>query len=189
MNIVNRSLAKTLVGEPLCYDNRWLQASLETTVNTGLLCRTLQKYPAALRPLLYRFTNARWNLSRSFDMAQELISDNIMHRQRGDKNIDILQWLVDSRKEEKINTSFLTNQTLFIAIASTRSTASSLINTLFDLISFPEYQSPLLQEIETVLAETGGWNLSAVQKMKRLDSFIKESQRLNHHLLRESASP
>ncbi|KKA16514.1 hypothetical protein T310_9887 [Rasamsonia emersonii CBS 393.64] len=183
LNIVNRSAAKSLVGEPLCHDDKWLRTSLETTVNTGMLCRNLQKCPAILRPLICPFTAARKNLDRSFDVAQELLSGVIKDRQRGDKNVDILQWLIDSYKGDELSIPFLTNQTLFIAIASTRSTATSIVNAIFDLIAFSQYQQPLRQEIEEVLTESRGWNLSALKRMKRLDSFIKESQRLNHHIL------
>lgn len=96
---------------------------------------------------------------------------------------------MDSYKGDKFDVSFLTNQILFVAIASTRSTATSIVNTLFDLITFSQHQQPLRDEITKVLMESGGWSLSAVQKMKKLDSFIKESQRLNHHLLRKWLEP
>ena len=185
MNIVNRSAARSLVGGPLCYDETWLRTSLETTVNTGMVCLALQKYPALLRPLVYPFIESRKKLNDNFETAKKLLSGVIMGRERGSKNVDILQWLIDSYKKDDIDISFLTNQTLFVAIASTRSTATSIVNTLFDLIAFSQYQQPLRHEIDKAVRESKGWNLSAVQKMKRLDSFIKESQRLNHHLLRK----
>ena len=185
LNIVNRSSAKPLVGAPLCYDEIWLRTCLETTINTGMICLSLQKYPTILRPLVYPFTKSRKTLNDSFETAQRLLSGAISVRQKGSKNTDVLQWLMDSYKGDRFSIPFLTNQTLFVAIASTRSTATSIIHTLYDLIAFSHFQELLRQEIETVLKISGGWSLSAVQKMKRLDSFIKESQRLNHHLLRE----
>lgn len=185
LNIVNRSAAKTLVGEPLCYDETWLRTSLETTINTGKICLNLQRYPAVLRPLLYPFIEERKRLNDSFETARQLLSVVIEGRERDSKNIDILQWLIDSYKGDKVDVPFLTNQTLFVAIASTRSTATSIVNTLFDLLEFSQYQQSLRREIDEAVRECGGWNLQAVQKMKRLDSFIKESQRLNHHLLRK----
>ena len=185
LNIVKRSTARLLVGEPLCYNDTWLSTCLETTVHTGKICLDLQKYPALLRPVVYPFTESRKKLNKSFKMAQNLLSGVIKDRKRGDKNIDILQWLMDSYKEHEFDVSFLTNQVLFVAIASTRSTTASIVNSLFDLIAFSQYQQPIRHEIFNALMESGGWNLSAVQRMKKLDSFIKESQRLNHHLLRE----
>lgn len=185
LNIVNRSSARPLVGAPLCYDETWLRTCLETTVHTGTICLELQKYPSILRPLVYPFTRSRKTLNDSFKTAQRLLSVVINVRRTGSKNTDVLQWLMDSYKGDRLDIPFLTNQTLFVAIASTRSTATSIVNTLYDLIAFPHFQELLREEIKTVLKGSGGWSLPAVQEMKRLDSFIKESQRLNHHLLRE----
>lgn len=183
LNIVNRSVAKTIVGEPLCYDEAWLRTSLETTRNTGLHCLKLQKYPAVIRPLVNPFLESRRRLDHSFKAAQGLLSKAIEDREKGSKNITILQWLIDSRSGAKSDIPFLTNQTLFVAIASTRSTATSIVNALFDLVAYQQCQKPLRDEIGNALEKSGGWDLSAIQEMKRLDSFVKESQRLNHHLL------
>ncbi len=187
LNIVNRSMAKLLVGKALHRDERWLRASMDTTTNTGRLCRELQRYPKFIRPIIYPFLDARKILNRNFDIAQELIGEVISRRRRGDKNTDILQWLIDSYRgnDKEPIIPFLTNQTLFVAIAATRSTASSVVNTIFDVISHPEYQEDLRWEIEEALATHGGWCLDALHGMKKLDSFMKESQRLNHHILRK----
>ncbi|KAJ3580533.1 hypothetical protein NPX13_g41 [Xylaria arbuscula] len=185
LNIVNRSVAKALVGEGLCDDDRWLQLCLDTTVNTGRMCRDLQPWPDLLRPIVCRFLNARRSLDRDFTASQKILTDAIKSRTRGDGNVDILQWLIDRHDGtyDEAGLQFLTNQTLFIAIAATRSTASSIVNTLFDLVAYPEHQETLRSEIRTTLAAHGSWCLEAIQGMKRLDSFIKESQRLHHHLL------
>jgi hypothetical protein len=50
---------------------------------------------------------------------------------------------------------------------------------LLDLAAYPEYQDPLKEEIETVLREFGGWKKQALTYMKKLDSVLRESQRMN----------
>ena len=158
--------------------------SLDITVNTGRVCSDLQKYPAGLRSLLCPFMKSWHKLNQDYAAAQGLLAKVIKHRKRHDDYIDILQWLIDSQKGDDFDIPFLTNQILFVAIASTRSTATSVVNILFDLVAFPEYQQSLRQEIET-LTGSGDWTFQSLQKLKKLDSFIKESQRLNHHLLRK----
>lgn len=44
----------------------------------------------------------------------------------------------------------------------------------------PEHKPMLREEIEEALSQEGGWTLSALHRMQKLDSFLKESQRLNH---------
>jgi cytochrome P450 len=50
---------------------------------------------------------------------------------------------------------------------------------LYDLASRPEYIEPLREEIESLIS-TEGWKKSTISKMRKLDSFVKESMRLHH---------
>ena len=38
---------------------------------------------------------------------------------------------------------------------------------------------PMREEVEAVLADEGGWSKAALQKMRKVDSFLKESQRFH----------
>jgi len=48
---------------------------------------------------------------------------------------------------------------------------------LYDLAAYPEYVAPLREEAEAVIKEEG-WSKKAIGKLHKLDSFLKESQRL-----------
>jgi len=50
---------------------------------------------------------------------------------------------------------------------------------LLDLAAYPEYQDPLKKEIGTVLRQFGGWKKQALNHMKKLNSVLRESQRMN----------
>jgi len=54
----------------------------------------------------------------------------------------------------------------------------SFTHALFHLSSKPEYIQPIREEVEAVIAEDG-WTKVAMTRMRKLDSFLKESQRLN----------
>ena len=47
---------------------------------------------------------------------------------------------------------------------------------LYDLVAHPEYIEPIREEIESIIAEDG-WSKASIMKMKKLESFMKESQR------------
>jgi cytochrome P450 len=49
---------------------------------------------------------------------------------------------------------------------------------LYDLAAYPEHIAPLREEIEGVIGD-GGWRKANIEKMWKLDSFIKESLRLH----------
>ena len=50
----------------------------------------------------------------------------------------------------------------------------------YDLAAYPEHVAPLREELEAVLSENNGKFLkSTMPKLRKLDSFMKESQRVN----------
>lgn len=49
---------------------------------------------------------------------------------------------------------------------------------LLDLAARPEYAQPMREEVQAVINEEG-WTKVAVGKLWKLDSFLKESQRLS----------
>ncbi len=51
-------------------------------------------------------------------------------------------------------------------------------NILYRLLSHPECIEPLRQEIETAVSEEG-WTKAAIDKMHKIDSFLRETQRLD----------
>src|ERR1700691_5671216 len=51
-------------------------------------------------------------------------------------------------------------------------------NVLYRLLSNTEYVEPLRHEVETVVAEEG-WTKAAMDKMHKIDSFLRETQRLD----------
>ena len=54
----------------------------------------------------------------------------------------------------------------------------SLTHALYHLAAQTEYVRPRREEVETVIAKEG-WTKPALANMHKLDSFMKESQRLN----------
>jgi hypothetical protein len=51
---------------------------------------------------------------------------------------------------------------------------------LYDLAAYQEHVEPLHEELQAVLSEDGGqFRKSTMSKLRKLDSFMKESQRVN----------
>ena len=61
----------------------------------------------------------------------------------------------------------------------------SIIHAIYHLAANPEYMQPMREEIEAVIKEQG-WSKVAVGKMWKLDSFLRESQRINGIVSSES---
>ena len=54
---------------------------------------------------------------------------------------------------------------------------------LYRLLSNPEYIRPLREEVDAVTTEEG-WTKAGMDKMHKVDSFIRESQRVDGFFLR-----
>jgi cytochrome P450 len=50
--------------------------------------------------------------------------------------------------------------------------------TLYRLLANPEYIDPLRQEVEAVVAQEG-WTKAGMDKMHKIDSVIRETQRID----------
>ena len=57
-----------------------------------------------------------------------------------------------------------------------------LTQTLYRLLAHPEYIEPLRQEVEAVVAEEG-WTKAGMDKMHKIDSFVREFQRIDSPIL------
>jgi len=53
-----------------------------------------------------------------------------------------------------------------------------LTQALYDLAAHPEYVKEMREEAEAMI-HANGWTKHAMQGMRKIDSFLKESQRLN----------
>lgn len=62
----------------------------------------------------------------------------------------------------------------------------TLTHALYHLATNPEYLAVLREESDAII-ETDGWTRSGMQKMKKLDSFFRESSRMNAALLSMSS--
>ena len=106
-----------------------------------------------------------------------------MREQQSDndeKPADLLQWLLENAQGDDRSPERLIHKLLFICLASIHTSTMSACHALYDLCQYPEYAEPLRQEIKGAIREHGSLTYAAINNLRRLDSFIKESQRINH---------
>lgn len=117
----------------------------------------------------------------------------------------MLSWLIDEAQGKQRSVLALTQRMLTINFAAIHTSSmvsflgcyydvllecwndvlsQSFTHALFHLATHPEYIQPLREEVESVI-EQDGWTKLAMQKMRKLDSFMRETQRVNGLGLRE----
>ena len=99
-----------------------------------------------------------------------------------------MDWLIESSNGEDADPENIVKRQLGFSFAAIHTTTNHLTNVIFDLAArWEEYAPALVDEIKRVLEEEDGeLTKQAVTKLSKLDSFMKESQRLNPPSARKS---
>ncbi|KAL8974903.1 MAG: hypothetical protein Q9197_000872 [Variospora fuerteventurae] len=178
---------RVLCGQELASDEEWIKMSVETTINamqTGVAIR--EKYPPYLRWLApYLMDGSKLNLANRM-RAAEVISTVMEKRimagtSDGTGHGDGIQWLLAAAGGARRKPSLeLADEQLFLTIASIHSTSASTLSILHDLADHPVDHEDIVKELEAAEKACGGvWTKQNLSKLDRLDSFMKESQRVH----------
>jgi cytochrome P450 len=185
-NVTARVTALALVGPELCRNREWIDISLQTTFAIFNAAFTIRaKYSPGWRWLARWQSDATRKMRAMRARAVELLTPcyeerlTAMKGHSSRKYIDCLHWLLNTKTGDK-SLGQIADEQLFLTVASMHTTSSSVTSVLYDLLIRPEYCAEITQEVQDTLAECGGnWALQQVAKMKKLDSFMKESQRVH----------
>lgn len=100
-------------------------------------------------------------------------------KSNGPKYRDSIQWLLDNSGKQQKGLQQLADEQLFLYTAGIHSTGSTVISILYDILAHPEYLPEIMEEVQQTLKESPQWTKQSLAKLRKLDSFMKESQRLN----------
>jgi len=94
-----------------------------------------------------------------------------------DKPNDMLSWLMDHAEGEEQSVRNLVLRILVLDFAAIHTSTMSFTHALYHLASNTEYAKILRQDIDNVV-KAEGWTKASMEKMHKVDSFLKESQRM-----------
>ncbi|KAK6826398.1 hypothetical protein RU639_005612 [Aspergillus parasiticus] len=185
--IISRSSNRMLGGKALSRNRDWTDTSINFTTDTWLAAQQLKRYPAWLRPIMQHVLPEMGRVRRHFTVARQVICPIVQGRSEAEqgtqnlnKPLDLLQMLWEGAEPADRTPEFMAYTALAISFAAIRTSSSVPTHLLYDLCAQPEYIAPLRDEIESVLREEGVlFTKAALNKLVKLDSFMKESQRFN----------
>ena len=178
---------RVLVGKELCRNEDWIRLSMEFSSHAFGAARTLRsgnKYPWSMWLASYTEPAVEAILQRRKEaeaLMKPICEARLRHKHNLDwkKPDDGIQWLLDSHSNSGESSEEVVKSQLRLTMAAIHNTTMSVTNDLFDLLEHPEYIDTLRNEIQEVLQEEQGWTKQALTKMRKMDSFMKESQRMN----------
>ncbi|KAK0639491.1 cytochrome P450 [Cercophora newfieldiana] len=185
LRIVARVSGRVFVGPELGRDEGYLDAAINYTVEVMNARRAIDRMQPWKRPFLaWRLPEVK-RLDERFRQATAILRPIVEARMRlgpDERPNDMLQWLMDDSQAKfgKQSSARLAQMQLALSFASIHTTTMTGTNALYDLAAHPELATELRQEIVSVLAANNGiMSTHALQAMKKLDSFLKESLRLH----------
>lgn len=161
---------------------RWLCFKIAPLFNTT---RRLRKIEAYIRDDIVALIRSERSLSASSSSSSPTENKPV----KDEDELLILPMLVsyvlhqpryDNHTEDQLVWSIM-GRFLGIAFATIDTTTLTLTHVMHDLLSQPyaEYVTPIMQQAAEVRAANGGtWSVKSLGELTRLDSFIKEVQRL-----------
>ncbi|KAJ7458885.1 cytochrome P450 [Mycena latifolia] len=184
MQVVARTSNRLFVGLPLCRDQEYIDLAINYTISVVTRGQIIGLFPSFLRPIFAPFISARKSSLRHGlkflgPMIDERLEKEWKHgRDWPDKPNDLISWLLEIAEGEERTTPALTSRILGINMAAIHTSSMALTAALYDLTAYPEHILPMREEVERVVAEQG-WSKASLAKMHKLDSFLRESQRLS----------
>lgn len=184
MNVVARISNRVFLGLPVCRDPGFIKLSIKITLDVVKSGQLLRPLPRFLRPLAARwFSAVPGNLKESTEYVGPIIADRRRKLAEygedwSNKPNDMLMWLMDEATTDEQTMEKLVTRIMTLNFAAVHTSSMSFTHVLFHLAANPEYAAPMREEIQRV-ADQEGWSKAAFGNMHKLDSFVRESLRVN----------
>ncbi|CAG9950614.1 unnamed protein product [Clonostachys rosea f. rosea IK726] len=179
MEMVSILSARVFTGTEASQNVEWLELGPSYVTNVLVYIEALKRWPKVLRPLVIFFFPQRQLILRQWEQAKEFLSSTIAKHKLQQQQINdppsLMDYFID---DDRINLEDMVRLQMAIVVAGIHTTSASLTQLLYDLAAYPEGIPELRKEIKHLYEENGRvLNKKALSELKKLDSWMKESQR------------
>lgn len=188
--------ARVLFGPELCRSRDLVSFIMTFTTNLFLVVYSMRLIPWVLSPLTWFFVrcNPAYYFAQTVaDRIRRIIEPAVeRHRTSDDKTVEqggppsALMWMsLNGKTNQEIDADALSRRLVMLTIAASFTVSDSLTFLFYDLCRYPSFTEDLRQEAEQCWRESGRWDRTTLGKMRKIESFMCESQRMHPGLLRE----
>ncbi|KAF6835727.1 ent-kaurene oxidase [Colletotrichum plurivorum] len=185
LRIVAMASGRVFIGPELCRDEEYLDAAINYTVDLMKAIRKISSLPPWLRWLKAPRLPELKRVHERIEAADKFLRPVVASRRQAtsdpdyQKPYDMLQWIMDAQgKFGARDDKELARYQLGISFAAIHTTTVTATNAFYTLAAMPELIPMLREDVQSALAESNGVFTSiAMQNMKKLDSFMKETTR------------
>ncbi|MCJ1243273.1 hypothetical protein MMC30_000470 [Trapelia coarctata] len=184
LRIVALLSGRIFVGPALNRNEAWITSAINFTTDVFEGGRKIKMWHPLLRPIAQYFIPEIRKIHAHHRRVYKLLLPTLKARAEAErkpgyqKPDDLIQWLMDRATAwEELDFKVQASTLLVISLAAIHTSTMAVTHAVYDLAARPEYLEPLREEITQVLAAEGGFTKRAMMRMRKLDSFLKESQR------------
>ncbi|ROW10379.1 hypothetical protein VMCG_02000 [Cytospora schulzeri] len=186
LRIVAKVSGRIFIGPELCRSEEYIEAAINYTLDVMGAQRAVSELKPWQRIFKAASLSAVKNLQQREATAMNFMRPIIEQRQRLEredpdyqKPDDLLQWLLDDGQNKfgQQGGHELASIQLGLTFAAIHTTTMTATNAFYSAAAMPEIIPELREEIREVLREHGTFTTQALQKMKKLDSFLRETMR------------
>nr|VWO96362.1 Tea4 [Ganoderma boninense] len=177
--IVARTNNRAFVGLPLCRNEEFLSQGIAFTEHVMMDAVPLRLVPAFARPYIAPFlSHTRRLTKRALPIVQPTIEARKRTLEELGEGWNDKPLILDRAVPKGESATVITQRVLHLNFASIHTTSSTLTHVIYHIAEKPDLLVPLREEIEVNIA-ADGWTATALGKMRKLDSIIRETLRLN----------
>jgi cytochrome P450 len=191
-HVVGQVTNRAFVGLPFCRDPALLKSGIAFAQAIPVAATMLHLFPKFLRPILAPIITLpnRIHTNKFYALLRSEIEQRKARLERNEKPTsqgpgDFLQWSIEQAQSLPDpyfrKSSTLAGRVLIVNFTSIHTTSFAITHAILDLASAPaSYTTELRAEITACLAAHGGkWGKRSLADMIKLDSVLRESQRVN----------
>ena len=175
--IISRAAASVFVGPDLAKDTEWQRVTIKYVIDYFTAVGQLRRWPASIRPIAHYFNPFSRACKQGMRQVRDMLREEMVRRRAAKASgaiyNDAIEWTSTAAGDKDIDQAALQ---LGLAIAALFTTSEALRQTVIELCKNTDIIPAMREEIQQAISEFG-WTMSALFKMKLLDSVMKESQR------------
>ncbi|KAI3337517.1 cytochrome P450 [Xylariaceae sp. AK1471] len=179
--VITRATSRMAGGKALAHDPEWVTAAISYALTAFNASQKIKSLPWPVRRLVAPWlSEIRKDVPWCFSVAARVAIPILEHReQTGEEATDFLQFLKDNTKGAERENSFISHLLLMMAFASTHSSVLTIGALIYDLCAYPELVDIMREEYEGIVDKDGNIPRGGFNKMVKMDSIMKESQRIS----------
>ncbi|KAI2912894.1 hypothetical protein CBS147320_10731 [Aspergillus niger] len=185
LRIIGSVSGRVNVGPEISRNAEWLDLYTQYPINFFASISAITQWPRCLRPLVQYTLPQLRRVNTMKARMSEILAPEFEKRRKAkisesNKPNTMLQWVWDDSTENDRTDEHQSMIQILATVPTTYTVAFAATQALFDLAARPEYIPIIREEFESVCdsCEEKRLTKEAFGKMSKLDSFLKESQRI-----------